>query len=284
MTDDQENRNFDKKDVNMVEGEAESVGIIRPEMVDMARRFMMIPKIRQTSLVQQKRFLLQKGLREDEINEAMKGLPLQQDMWHINNTAMGHAITSGSSYFSTGSSGISTLLGLAKYAMIITGFSYASWQLLRSYVLPRFFNVSQPVEKRIHVIEEKIDEMEGIIRDVTTELLLKLQILIDKQSVTDRISFQSGISSSKLDDIQQSVENISAMLVSKEKSSPFRALARNRAAVASRVLIRTEDGSGSGNSDNERLEDAFVPVRTSALAKEHGSSAQAEKNDSGSDS
>lgn len=81
MTDDQKDKTSGENDANVIEDETELIGMTRPEMVDMARRFMMMPKIRQTPLVQQKRFLLQKGLREDEINEAMKGLPLQQNMW-----------------------------------------------------------------------------------------------------------------------------------------------------------------------------------------------------------
>lgn len=35
--------------------------------------------------------------------------------------------------------------------------------------------------------------MQGMMGDVTTELLLKLQAVIDKQSITDRFIFQSGI-------------------------------------------------------------------------------------------
>lgn len=63
----------------------------------------------------------------------------------------------GSSYgFPTRSSGMNTWLRITKYAMIITGFSYASWQLLRSYFLPRFFNIREPAEKRIDVIERKV--------------------------------------------------------------------------------------------------------------------------------
>lgn len=70
---------------------------------------------------------------------------------------MDHAVVPGSSYdFTTRSWGVSNLLRITKYAMIITGFSYASWHLLRSYVLPRFFNIPEPVEKRIHVIEGKV--------------------------------------------------------------------------------------------------------------------------------
>lgn len=34
--------------------------------------------------------------------------------------------------------------------------------------------------------------MQEMMGDVTTELLLKLQTVIDKQSITDRFTFQSG--------------------------------------------------------------------------------------------
>lgn len=71
---------------------------------------------------------------------------------------MGHETTFGcSSYeFPTESSGIDTLMRITKYAMIFTGFSYASWHLLRSYVLPRFFHIPEPVDERIGMIEAKV--------------------------------------------------------------------------------------------------------------------------------
>lgn len=78
VTDDQKGK-ANEKDKNVTEGEVASAGMIRPEMVDAAQRFMMMPKIRQTPLIQQKQFLLQKGLQEDEINEAMKGLSVQKE-------------------------------------------------------------------------------------------------------------------------------------------------------------------------------------------------------------
>lgn len=81
LTDDQKDNASDEKDTNVSEDRVGHVGMIRSEMVDVARRFMMMPKVRQTPVIQQKRFLLQKGLREDEINEAMNGLKLQQDVW-----------------------------------------------------------------------------------------------------------------------------------------------------------------------------------------------------------
>ncbi|VDO42425.1 unnamed protein product [Brugia timori] len=298
MTDDQKGKICDEKDVTVIGYEAKPVEMVRPEMVDMARRFMMIPKIRETPLLQQKQFLLQKGVREDEINEAMKGLPLQQDIWNMNNTAMGHTVTSGLSYdLSTKSSGVNTLLCLTKYAMIITGFSYAGWHLLRSYILPRFFNIPEPTDKRVHVIEEKVcfqmNELQGMMQDVTTELLLKLQTLIDKQNITDRILFQS--SASQLDDIQKGIEKISAILVSKEQLPSIRTLPRKRTAITSRIFLRTEDPSGSAHSYNGHSEEKSAQAEEfddknghsggkSTPVEELDDSTQAEKNDSNYDS
>lgn len=45
---------------------------IRPDMVETARHFMLLPKVRQTSFMQQREFLLGKGLSEEEIEEAKK--------------------------------------------------------------------------------------------------------------------------------------------------------------------------------------------------------------------
>uniref|UniRef100_A0A1I8EKW9 Peroxisomal membrane protein PEX14 n=1 Tax=Wuchereria bancrofti TaxID=6293 RepID=A0A1I8EKW9_WUCBA len=284
MSDDQKGKISDEKDATVIGYEAKSVEMVRPEMVDMARRFMMIPKIQQTPLLQQKQFLLQKGIREDEINEAMKGLPLQQDIWNINNTAMGHTVTSGISYdLSTKSSGVNTLLRLTKYAMIITGFSYAGWHLLRSYILPRFFNIPEPFDKRVHMIEEKMNEMQGMMQDVTTELLLKLQTVIDKQNITDRILFQSA---SQLDDIHKGIEKISAMLVSKEQLPLIRTLPRKRTAITSRIFLRTEDPSECTNSSHNghSEETSGHSEEKSAPAEELDDSTQAEKNDSNCDS
>uniref|UniRef100_A0A915PM87 Peroxisomal membrane protein PEX14 n=1 Tax=Setaria digitata TaxID=48799 RepID=A0A915PM87_9BILA len=264
----------DKKTAAMEEGsESVPVEMVRPEMVDMARRFMVMPKVRETPLTQQRRFLLQKGLRDDEISEAIKGL--QQDMRYSSNTAMGQcaAIPESSINFSTRSSVTDTLLRLTKLAMIITGFSYASWHLLRSYILPRFFNIPEPVEERVRVIETKMDEMQGMMQDVTAELLLKLQTVIDKQNIMDSISSKSGASSSQLEDIQKGIENISAMLVSREQLPAIRTLSRKRSATG--VVLgtpRSEEINVPGSPDNVHME--ALPT---------GDSAEVEKSDSGSD-
>lgn len=81
MTDDHKGETSGTKGTNLIQDGAGLVGNARPEMIDMARRFMMIPKIRQTPLAQQRQFLLGKGLREDEIDEAIKGLSLQPEIW-----------------------------------------------------------------------------------------------------------------------------------------------------------------------------------------------------------
>ncbi|VBB28881.1 unnamed protein product [Acanthocheilonema viteae] len=282
MTDDQKDKISGEKNTDVTEDEMGPVRMVRPEMVDMARRFMMMPKIRQTPLIQQKQFLLQKGLRDDEINEAMKELPLQQNMRHINNTAMEHEATFGSSHdFLTKPSGINILLRITKYAMIITSFSYTSWHLLRSYVLPRFFDTTEPVDERIDVIERKISEMQRMMGDITTELLLKLQTVIDKQSIMDRVTFQSA---SALDDLKKSVETLSATLASKEQQLPIRTIARKRNATNSRVFPRTEDPSGSDIPNNERSEEALISTETSTPAEERNGSVQVEKNVTNSES
>uniref|UniRef100_A0A0R3RVP4 Peroxisomal membrane protein PEX14 n=1 Tax=Elaeophora elaphi TaxID=1147741 RepID=A0A0R3RVP4_9BILA len=282
MDDDQKEKTSDEKDTKVTGSEERPVGIIRPEMVDIARRFMMIPKIRQTPLMQQKRFLIQKGLREDEINEAMKGLPLQQDMWHINNTSMEHAVTLDSSHdFSTRLLGINTWFRLTKYAMIISSFSYASWHMVRSYILPRFFNIPEPVDERIYLIEKKINEMQGMVGDVTTELLLKLQTVLDKQSLADRFSLQSG-TTTLLDDLKKSVESITKILANKEPQSN-RILARKRNAIDSLVFPRTEESGISDIYNNEHSEETSVSVETLMSVRERNDSAEAEKSVSNSD-
>lgn len=90
---------------------------------------------------------------------------------NISNTTVGHAVTPYPSYdYPTRLSTFNILLGLAKYLMIITGFTYASWRLLRSYVLPRFFNVSEPFEQRIHAIEGKVGFIAYIFRFILSRL------------------------------------------------------------------------------------------------------------------
>ncbi|KAM3716222.1 Peroxisomal membrane protein [Dirofilaria immitis] len=278
MSDDQKDKISGEKNTNVTEGPVET---IRSEMVDMARRFMMIPKVRQTPLMQQRQFLLRKGLREDEINEAVKELWLQQDARHISNMAMQHTDTLDSSLdFSTKPSVIYTLLRMTKYAMIITGFTYASWNLLRSYILPRLLDIPEPVEARVRVVEQKVDEMHGMMQDVTTELLLKLQTVIDRQNAMDRISYQNRIYASQLNEIEKGVENINAMLVNKEPQ--IRILSRKRNAINSGVFVaqRSEEANASSVEDDvvsKSAEVAPVSVPTSA------NSPQAEKNDSGCD-
>ncbi|VDN02643.1 unnamed protein product, partial [Onchocerca ochengi] len=78
-----------------------------------------------------------------------------------------------------------------------------------------------------------MDEMHGMMQDVTSDLLLKLQTVIDRQNSMDRISYQNRTSSSQLNDIQKGIENISAMLVSKEQLPSIRILPRKRSAISS---------------------------------------------------
>ncbi|OZC06991.1 hypothetical protein X798_06036 [Onchocerca flexuosa] len=82
-----------------------------------------------------------------------------------------------------------------------------------------------------------MDEMHEMMQDVTSDLLLKLQTVIDRQNSMDRISYQNRISSSQLNDIQKGIENISAMLVSKEQLPAIRILPRKRPAITSGTLL-----------------------------------------------
>ncbi|VDN03546.1 unnamed protein product [Thelazia callipaeda] len=209
---------------------------VRPEMVKAAWHFMMAPKVRQTSCEEQRRFLLGKGLTATEIDLAFRKSSNICSSYN-DQTIMDRNVVSSDSFMnSLEFPAISSFFQLTKYAVILAGASFASWKLISSYIYPRLFSISKPLEERILIVEKKVNELQNIVRHATAELLLKLQIIIDQQDVIDQISNQSDSGLAQLEAVQKGVQSIITTLTTREHLLAVRPLARKRSARGSGKL------------------------------------------------
>ncbi|KAH7694193.1 PRX-14 protein, partial [Aphelenchoides avenae] len=117
----------------------------RPEMVEAARQFFMNPKVRATPFEEQRKFLREKGCTEAEMDEALDGIsPVEV------------AAMSSATQYSPGPEvqyargGGNRLMTFTQSAMIVGGASYVAYKFVRSWLLPKFFDIPDPAQEQVN--------------------------------------------------------------------------------------------------------------------------------------
>uniref|UniRef100_A0AC34R9M9 Peroxisomal membrane protein PEX14 n=1 Tax=Panagrolaimus sp. JU765 TaxID=591449 RepID=A0AC34R9M9_9BILA len=128
---------------------------LRPEMVEAAKQFMSTPKVRSTPFETQKQFLLEKGVTEAEIEEAQKfvsNVPISnypgesvQPLYYQPPPA-----TFGGKLYS-----------LTQSVVVIGGASYMAYRFMRSWVLPKFFNVPEVEDEKLANLQTQVNELQN---------------------------------------------------------------------------------------------------------------------------
>ncbi|KAK6040055.1 peroxisomal membrane anchor protein region, partial [Cooperia oncophora] len=159
----------------------------RPEMVEAAKKFMLTPKVRDTPFEEQRMFLLGKGVTESEIEEARASIPPTEVGVHSGNVA----------YFSPAGAPQAQpnrFVSFAQSMAVIGCVSYAGYRFLRSFVLPRFFDIPDPATEDLRQLQVQVNELQNSIKFVldsisqTTNMLSGQQLEINRAllSVTQR--------------------------------------------------------------------------------------------------
>ncbi|KAK5964521.1 hypothetical protein GCK32_003551 [Trichostrongylus colubriformis] len=127
----------------------------RPEMVEAAKKFMLTPKVRDTPFEEQRQFLIGKGVTESEIEEARASVPVQM-------TAHGGSAAHNAS-FGPAPSSPNRVLSFAQSMAMFGCVSYAGYRFLRSYILPRFFDIPDPASEDVRQLQEGISTIKSLL-------------------------------------------------------------------------------------------------------------------------
>lgn len=125
---------------------------LRPDMVEAAKQFMSTPKVRGTSFEEQKKFLLEKGLTEEEIEEARKGISDSVAYSDVRYHNDGHQMY----YQPPPPTFGGKLYSLTQSVVVIGGASYMAYKFMRSWVLPKFFNVPEAEDERFVNLQTQV--------------------------------------------------------------------------------------------------------------------------------
>ncbi|VDN53486.1 unnamed protein product [Dracunculus medinensis] len=129
----------------------------RAEMVDAARKFFSSPRIKNTPFEEKKRYLLGRGITEEEISEAMKIGSCgneESDSQMVNDNFVMDDIPFNESLASN-----NRLMQFVNISILLGGLSYMGYHFLRSYLIPTFFKIRDATEDhsdRIQQLQTKV--------------------------------------------------------------------------------------------------------------------------------
>uniref|UniRef100_A0AC34FZ91 Peroxisomal membrane protein PEX14 n=1 Tax=Panagrolaimus sp. ES5 TaxID=591445 RepID=A0AC34FZ91_9BILA len=162
----------------------------RSDMVEAARQFMSTPKVRNTPFEEQKKFLLEKGLTEAEIQEAVKMLPPpdpstsatvlpypqnQQQQQQIYYQQQPPPQSFGGKLYS-----------FTQSMVVIGGASYMAYKVMRTWVLPKFFNIPEPGNEKLEYLQNQVNELQNSTKFIMDSVEQTLQTVSAQQEQLNR--------------------------------------------------------------------------------------------------
>jgi len=132
---------------------------LRPEFVENARRFFKNPKINSTPIDEQKKFLLGKGVTQAEIDAALESVP--EIELAANKTAL-------PIYYQTPPPvpPTNTVMNVAQSTVIIAGATYIAYKFVRSWLLPKFFDIADPADEERKELHNQLNELQNTTKFV----------------------------------------------------------------------------------------------------------------------
>ena len=144
---------------------------LRVEMIEAAKQFMSNPKVRGTAFEDQKKFLLDKGVTEAEIEEARKQVPQVVAVEQVQYPPVQYQENVGVGR---------RLFNLTESAVVIGGASYMAYKFMRSWVLPKFFNYPDEEDSKIMSLQNQINDLQNSTKFVLDSV----------QQILSTLSFQ----------------------------------------------------------------------------------------------
>ncbi|KHN82947.1 Peroxisomal membrane protein PEX14 [Toxocara canis] len=180
----------------------------RAEMVQAARKFMSAPKVRQTSFEEQKRFLLGKGVTETEIDEARRTLPPP-----MAESAAVDYVGASPNMREYGQvrerSGRICSMQFANTMIVMGGIFYMSYRFLRSFILPRFFNVPDPETTEQRQLQQQMSELQNSMKFVMDSVVQTLRTVNQQQEQLNALLLMKSSEGSAGDGLQRLQSDIS---------------------------------------------------------------------------
>ncbi|KAL6738454.1 peroxisomal membrane anchor protein region [Ancylostoma duodenale] len=185
---------------------------IRPDMVEAARKFMLTPKVRDTPFEEQRQFLLGKGVTEAEIAEARASIP--QDI------AARSANTVRNEDYSRQPQQ-SRLVSFAQSAAVIGCVSYAGYRFLRSYILPRFFDIPDPATEEVRQLQVQVNELHNSIKFVLDSISQTTSMLGTQQQEINRALLSVSQRDTDISRVEAGISTIKSLLLSHNNFAPI---------------------------------------------------------------
>ncbi|PIC34250.1 hypothetical protein B9Z55_013962 [Caenorhabditis nigoni] len=186
----------------------------RPDMVEAARKFMLTPKVKETPFEEQRQFLLGKGVTEAEILEARASIPPEQLRSQI---GMDH----GNPPMMMMESKQNGIVSFAQSAVVLGSISYAGYRFVRSYILPRFFDIPDPATEEIRQLQSQVNDLQNSIKFIMDSVSQTTQQLATQQAEISRALYSVANRDADLNRVESGISTIKSLLLSQHNFAPI---------------------------------------------------------------
>ncbi|CAB3409899.1 unnamed protein product [Caenorhabditis bovis] len=224
----------------------------RAEMVEAARKFMLTPKVRETPFEEQRTFLLGKGVTEAEIAEARASIPpeqLQSQIQHGN----------GVQYLPAPPSQQNRIVSIAQSAVILGSISYAGYRFMRSFILPKFFDIPDPATEEIRQLQSQVNDLQNSIKFIMDTVSQTTQQLATQQAEITRALYSVSSRDADLSRVESGISTIKSLLLSQHNFAPIAAPAVSSIPAWQQSAIPTTSASITTNTTSESASGYATP-------------------------
>ncbi|CAJ0930805.1 unnamed protein product, partial [Mesorhabditis belari] len=188
---------------------------IRPEMVEAAIKFMKTPKVYGSPWDEQRAFLVGKGLTEQEIEEARRQVPPPSQI--VVGQGNGHYAYSGP----PPPPPPNRIVSFAQSAVMISAVSYAGYRFLRSYVLPRFFDIPDPAMEETRQLQQQLNDLQNSMKFVIDSVSQTTQTLAMQQEEISKALLSISSRDTEFSRVEQGISTIRGLLLSHNQFAPI---------------------------------------------------------------
>uniref|UniRef100_A0A1I7UCU4 Peroxisomal membrane protein PEX14 n=1 Tax=Caenorhabditis tropicalis TaxID=1561998 RepID=A0A1I7UCU4_9PELO len=190
----------------------------RVDMVEAARKFMLTPKVKETPFEEQRQFLLGKGVTEAEISEARASIPPEQLRSQI---GMENGMIANGSPQMMMAPRQNGIVSFAQSAVVLGSISYAGYRFVRSYILPKFFDIPDPATEEIRQLQTQVNELQNSIKFIMDSVSQTTQQLATQQAEISRALYSVANRDADLNRVESGISTIKSLLLSQHNFAPI---------------------------------------------------------------
>ncbi|GMR49216.1 hypothetical protein PMAYCL1PPCAC_19411, partial [Pristionchus mayeri] len=196
-------------------------GGLREDMVEAARKFMSTPKVRDSPYDEQKTFLLSKGVTEAEIEEARR-LVLEKGGGGAASAEGGTVPYQGhyAGPYYPPPPPQNRFVSTAQSVLVIGSVTYAGYKLLRTWVLPKFFDIPDPAVEEARRLQEQVTELQNSVKFVMDSVAQTSRVLAEQQNEVSRALVNLHSRDADLSRIETGISTIRSLLLNQNQFAP----------------------------------------------------------------